>query len=380
MTIQQLISSERPALVARMSFALGGDRDAAEDLVQEAFVRAWRGLPPDLADDQQRAWLHRTARNLAIDELRRRSRRPTVSIEPLGSVASADAPPDVLDAAREGLASLSPHERFLILLRFEAGFAHAEIAVLLETTEEAARKRVARARAAFINAYRRARSDATPRILLVPEADGAESAATYARWLERAGARVTAVRRAPTERELALADGLVLSGDPTDLHPGLYGELPRLARGRPDLARDRTHLALLRAALAMDLPYVGICRGHQLLNVASGGNLYQDVVRDGLTSVDHDRANHRVDTNSRGSLRGVLGRSAGVESDHHQAIRRLGRDLQVTASSPDGVVEGIERTDRRFALGLQWHPERPDDERGARIAEALVAAAVARAA
>jgi gamma-glutamyl-gamma-aminobutyrate hydrolase PuuD len=116
------------------------------------------------------------------------------------------------------------------------------------------------------------------------------------------------------------------------------------------------------------------------LNVASGGNLYQDVVRDGATSVEHDRANHRVHTDSRGSLRGVLGRSAGVESDHHQAIRRLGRDLQVTASSPDGVLEGIERTDRRFALGLQWHPERSGDERGARIAEALVAAAVARAA
>lgn len=380
MTIQELISSERSALVSRMSFALGGDRAAAEDLVQEAFVRAWRGLPPDLADDQQRAWLHRTARNLVIDELRRRSRRPTVSLDGLGSMSSADAPPDVLDAARDGLASLSAHERFLILLRFEAGFAHAEIAALLETSEEAARKRVARARAAFIHAYRRARSDATPRILLVPEAEGAEAVAAYARWLERAGARVTTVRQPPTERELALADGLVLSGDPTDLHPGLYGELPRLARGSPDLARDKAHLALLGAALAMDLPYVGICRGHQLLNVASGGNLYQDVVQEGLTSVDHDRANHRVDTDSRGSLRGVLGRFAGVESNHHQAIRRLGRDLQVTASSPDGVVEGIERTDRRFALGLQWHPECPGDERGSRIAEALVEAALARAA
>jgi gamma-glutamyl-gamma-aminobutyrate hydrolase PuuD len=188
------------------------------------------------------------------------------------------------------------------------------------------------------------------------------------------------VRQPPTERELAFADGLVLSGDPTDLHPGLYGELPRLARGEPDLARDRINLAVLRAALAMDVPYVGICRGHQLLNVVSGGNLYQDVVQDGLTAVEHDRANHRVDTDSQGSLRGVLGRSAGVESDHHQAIRHLGRNLRVTASAPDGVVEAIERTDRHFALGLQWHPERPGDGRGERIAEALVSAALARAA
>jgi RNA polymerase sigma factor (sigma-70 family) len=380
MSIQDLISSERSALVARMSFALGGDRDAAEDLVQEAFIRAWRGLPPDLGADQQRAWLHRTARNLAIDELRRRARRPSVPLDGLGSVADPDAQPDVLDAAQEGMASLSPHDRFLILLRFEAGFAHAEIARLLETTEEAARKRVARARTAFIRAYRRARSGSTPRILLVPDGEGAEPMSAYVRWLERAGAHVTEVRQPPTERELAFADGLVLSGDPTDLHPGLYGELPRLARGEPDLGRDRINLAVLRAALAMDVPYVGICRGHQLLNVVSGGNLYQDVVQDGLTAVEHDHANHRVDTDSQGSLRGVLGRSAGVESDHHQAIRHLGRNLRVTASAPDGVVEAIERTDRHFAFGLQWHPERPGDGRGERIAEALVSAALARAA
>src|SRR5215472_17155795 len=98
MTVQDLISAERSPLVARLSFALGGDRDAAEDLVQEAFLRAWRSLPPDLGDDQQRAWLYRTARNLAIDELRRRSRRPSVSLDGLGTVASPEAQPEMLDA------------------------------------------------------------------------------------------------------------------------------------------------------------------------------------------------------------------------------------------------------------------------------------------
>jgi len=379
MSVHELIDSERTALIARLSFALGGDRDAAEDLVQEAFLRAWRGLPPGLPDDQQRAWLHRTARNLAIDELRRRSRRPAVSIDALGPVAGPDAAPEVLDVSREALARLSAHDRFLLLLRFEAGFAHAEIAGLLNISEEAARKRLGRARAAFIRAHRQARSDSTPLILLIPDGGGPESTAAYVRWLERAGARVAELRRPPSERELALADGLVLSGDPTDLHPGVYGELPRLARGQLDLERDRAQLALLGAALALDLPFVGICRGHQLLNVASGGSLYQDVLQEGLTSVDHRASNHRIHTHGWGTLRRVLGRFAGVQSEHHQAIRRLGRRLQVTATSPDGVIEGIERTDRRFALGLQWHPEQAGGERGNRVAEALVAAAQARA-
>ncbi len=80
------------------------------------------------------------------------------------------------------------------------------------------------------------------------------------------------------------------------------------------------------------------------------------------------------------AMRRLLGRSTYVDSEHHQAIRRLGRGLQATATSPDGMVESIERTDRRFALGLQWHPERDPGGSGDRIAEALVQAAMDRAA
>ena len=79
-------------------------------------------------------------------------------------------------------------------------------------------------------------------------------------------------------------------------------------------------------------------------------------------------------------MRGLLGRAAYVESEHHQAIRRLGRGLTATATSPDGMIESIERTDRRFALGLQWHPERDPGGAGDNIAQALVAAALERAA
>ena len=172
----------------------------------------------------------------------------------------------------------------------------------------------------------------------------------------------------------------MLTGGGADLHAGLYGEAVRIPRGEPDLAHDHTHLRVLQSALALDLPFAGVCRGHQLLNIASGGALYQDVVQDGLTPVDHDDRSHLIDTTASGRLRGLLGRSADVHSNHHQAIRRLGRNLLATASSPDGVVEAIERTDRRFAVGVQWHPQRDLGGGGDRIAEALVAAAQARAA
>jgi putative glutamine amidotransferase len=221
------------------------------------------------------------------------------------------------------------------------------------------------------------REDVTPLVLLVSRDDPTPP---YIRWLHDAGARVRHLTAAPSQRELSLADGLVLTGAFTDLHAGLYGEAPRNARGEPDIARDRVDLATLTAALALDLPVVGVCRGHQLLNIASGGNLYQDVVSDGATTVQHGAGEHPVRTHAGASVRSLLGRSTYVGTEHHQAIRRLGKGIAATATSPDGVIESIERTDRRFALGLQWHPERDPGGPGDRVAEALVQAATERAA
>jgi putative glutamine amidotransferase len=389
MEIETLIQSERDPLVSRVASLLGGDHHAAEDLTQEAFARAWRGLPTGLDRRQQRAWLHRTCRNLAVDELRRRGRRLTAPIEQLdhlhASVEEAGAP----DAAREALAGLCVHERFVLLLRFEAGFTHAEIAQLLDSTEEAARKRVSRARAAFRDAYRATRADTTPLVLLVVRD---QHPAPYVRWLEQAGARVRQTREAPTERELVLSDGLVVTGGLRDVHAKLYGETPVLARGQPNLNADRLDIAVLNAALAMGLPIVGVCRGHQLLNIAAGGSLYQDVVRDGVAGVDHDTGghvietqgdgsvrrivdrsvHHAIETQADGSLRRIVGRSVLVNSEHHQAIRRVGRHLRVVATAPDGLIETIERDDRRFALGLQWHPELDPGSRGDLVAAAFV--------
>ena len=377
MDLETLIRSHHDELTSRLSWALSGDRHAAEDLAQEAFTRAWRSLPEGLSPERQRAWLRRTSHNLAVDELRRRARRPTVALDHDAAIGRTVQDAAAPDAAREALAALPAHQRFILLLHFDAGFTHAEIARLLDTTEEAVRKRVSRAKAVFLAAYRQTREDRTPLILLVSRDDPTPP---YVRWLQNAGARVRHLTSPPSQRELSLSDGLVLTGAFTDLHAGLYGEIPRVTRGEPDFERDRIDLGVLAAALAIDLPVVGVCRGHQLLNIVSGGNLYQDVVGDGATTVEHGAGAHPVRTHAGAAMRALLGRCSHVESEHHQAIRRLGRGLKATATSPDGMVESIERTDRRLALGLQWHPERDPGGPGDRVAEALVASARERAA
>ena len=145
--------------------------------------------------------------------------------------------------------------------------------------------------------------------------------------------------------------------------------MPRVTRGEPDLERDRADLAVLTAALAIDLPVVGVCRGHQLLNIASGGDLYQDVVSDGATTVEHGaggapgaHARRRGDAQLCWDARPMSRASTTRRSAGSAA------GLTATATSPDGVVESIERTDRRFALGLQWHPERDPGGSGDNIA------------
>jgi putative glutamine amidotransferase len=160
-------------------------------------------------------------------------------------------------------------------------------------------------------------------------------------------------------------DGVVLSGG-TDIDPGRYGETPRHASVQaPDRERDEFEIALVRHARALGVPVLGICRGHQLMNVALGGSLYQDIVADGLSSRWHprrpgrrgDHLSHSIDI-APGT---VLAKAAGtgtvdVNSMHHQAVRDVGEGLTVTAISPDGVIEGVESEDGRL-VAVQCHPE-----------------------
>src|SRR3954447_22700584 len=345
-----------------------GDPAAAEDLRQEAFARAWTSAPRDADPDHLRAWVHRTARNLAVDHLRRRSVRDWVPFADETVGAPPEADPEAGIVAREALGRLTAHERLLLLLRFEGGLSLAEIGTLLDISEDAARRRAPRPRAARPAAPREVAPRERPLILVL--AAHVEDPRPYEAWIEAAGGQARVLDREGFERDIATADGLVLSGSMIDIDPALYGQPNMAAQGHVDLDVDRRDLAALHTALVQDVPIIGICRGHQLLNIAFGGTLHQDVGGHAA------QAQHPVDTSVGSVARRVLGRGSEVCSEHHQSIARLGRGLSVTAMSSDGVVESIEMPQRRFAIGVQWHPE--DQEGGPaaqRLAEAFVKAA-----
>ena len=160
-------------------------------------------------------------------------------------------------------------------------------------------------------------------------------------------------------------DGLMLSGG-EDLAPARYGQERGPHLGRVDEARDAGELALVRAWLPYAKPLFAICRGHQVLNVALGGTLYQDLADSLPNALDHafvparpmERTVHTVDLQPNSRLADLLGETTvPVNSAHHQAVADVGRDLTVTALAPDGVIEGLELPGHRFCLGVQWHPE-----------------------
>ena len=189
----------------------------------------------------------------------------------------------------------------------------------------------------------------------------------YVRAVESAGAVPLVLAPGPLAHVADLVerlDGLVLSGG-ADVDPGHYGEEPHETVDDVTPERDAFELALSRAALLRDLPLLAICRGHQVLNVATGGTLIQDIPSQVQGALDHDPKKerwepaHEVRILPGTRLREILGRDrVAVNSIHHQAIREPGRGLVVTAYSVgDDVIEGVEIPARRFVVGVQWHPE-----------------------
>lgn len=173
--------------------------------------------------------------------------------------------------------------------------------------------------------------------------------APYADALRSAG--VEPVLTTPDTAPASLGHfGLVLTGG-TDLDPSLYGAEPHASTQSPDRERDALELRLLREALDRDLPVLAICRGMQLFNVAHpGGTLVQDV--------SGHRAPHAIAVEAGTRLAQILGvGTRNVNSRHHQAVGLPARELIVSARAPDGVIEALERADRRFSIAVQWHPE-----------------------
>jgi putative glutamine amidotransferase len=187
-----------------------------------------------------------------------------------------------------------------------------------------------------------------------------DKAERYADALRQAG--VEPVLISPEERrDLTGLQGLLLSGG-TDLNPALFGAAPHPEDEDPDDARDELERALLTAALDADLPVLAICRGMQLFNVAHGGSLIQhldNLAVHQVRSPDPALPAHEILVEPGTQLEAVLGKGKhAVNSRHHQGIDRVGVGLRVSARCvADGVIEALERDDRRFALAVQWHPE-----------------------
>ena len=189
---------------------------------------------------------------------------------------------------------------------------------------------------------------------------------TYVRAVEGAGGRALIVppSEEAIEETLDVLDGLVFSGG-SDLDPDLYGQEAHPETNGIREERDRGELALLVAALERDLPVLAVCRGSQVLNVALGGDLVQHLPE----VVGHEQhkhtpgvfGDHEVDLRADSTVGRLLGTRAPVKSHHHQGFWRIGEGLVESAWAEDGTLEAIEDPDRRFTVGVLWHPEAGED-------------------
>ena len=162
---------------------------------------------------------------------------------------------------------------------------------------------------------------------------------------------------------VAACDGILLTGG-GDVNPDLYGEAMRETCGRVNPLRDDLELAAFAAALELGRPVLAICRGIQLMNVALGGTLYQDIPTELDTNIMHRQTegryelSHYVTVVGGTPLDALLGEERiQVNSFHHQAIRELAAGLAVMARADDGIIEAVYGTDSHYIRGYQWHPE-----------------------
>ena len=161
-------------------------------------------------------------------------------------------------------------------------------------------------------------------------------------------------------------DGLLLAGG-VDIHPQAYGHEPHPKLGGNDLLQDTTEVYLTRKAANDGKPILGICRGHQMLNVALGGTLYQDIPSEVDGALDHEESAkkedgswlaHTIQIDETSWLAETLGQTLiQTNTMHHQAVRDVAPTLRVAGKASDGVVEVIESTNDNFAVGIQSHPE-----------------------
>lgn len=160
-------------------------------------------------------------------------------------------------------------------------------------------------------------------------------------------------------------DGILLPGSDSDVNPLIFNEEPHPKLKRVVPEKDETDLLVLKTAEKIKIPILAICFGMQVLNISRGGTLIQDIESQTENCVKHeqgiplDRNSHSLEINEDSLLsRLITSKSVYVNSHHHQAVKKIGKNLKATAWAKDGIVECIEDTrEDRFAVGVQWHPE-----------------------
>jgi len=205
----------------------------------------------------------------------------------------------------------------------------------------------------------------------------------YSRAVARAGGLPILL---PHEAEQAAdyldrLDGVIVTGGAFDVDPALFGDKTRHPTVKTKDRRTAFELALTRGALDRDMPLLGICGGEQLLNIVLGGTLIQHVPDEVPGALPHEQPNprtepgHVVKVTPGTLLHRICGAAEiAVNSTHHQAVKAVGDGVAVNARAPDGVIEGIEVAERRFCLGVQWHPEYSIGAGDDRIFDAFIAA------
>lgn len=209
----------------------------------------------------------------------------------------------------------------------------------------------------------------------------------YMKMLEKEGAVSLMLPLTDSENALDvfldLCDGFLLTGG-HDVSPEFYNGDEDEGLSKSCVTRDKMEMYILRKAVELDKSILGICRGIQLMNVCFGGTLYQDLPTQFESKIDHhmkppyDVAAHTVNIKKDSLLGAVIDKELiGVNSYHHQAIRKLSPKFEISAVSEDGLIEGIFMPDKKFVIGVQWHPEYSylKDENSRLIVKAFVDAA-----
>jgi putative glutamine amidotransferase len=188
----------------------------------------------------------------------------------------------------------------------------------------------------------------------------------YADAVVEAGGIPLALPHEPDQANdyLDIIDGLVITGGAFDVDPSIFGAGERHPTVVTKDRRTAFELAVTRGALERDMPLLGICGGQQLLHVALGGTLIQHIPDEILEALAHEQPNprdepgHSISVLPGTLLYRIVGTdSLEVNSAHHQAAKDASDEIIINAVAPDGVIEGIEAVDKRFCLGVQWHPE-----------------------